>query len=164
MSFCISQLNLTGRAIFYLLLTTLGYITLIYCCTNDGQQHTQRVTQQYTMHTHTFKALRYSRKLKPRANQHKPLFSFFNQDSQLKNKFLFSKTAQEQWVNCVVQGQNNIFVSCQLGDSNFQPFGYQSNTLTTRLPCHLYTLTTRLPCRPRLENICSNVEINRWRY
>ena len=43
-------------------------------------------------------------------------------------------TAKEQWVNCLVQGQNDRFLPCQLRDSILQPFGYKSNALTTRLP------------------------------
>ena len=35
----------------------------------------------------------------------------------------------EQWVNCLVQVQNNICVRCQLRDSIQQPFSYWPNTL-----------------------------------
>uniref|UniRef100_A0AAZ3PY84 pyruvate kinase n=1 Tax=Oncorhynchus tshawytscha TaxID=74940 RepID=A0AAZ3PY84_ONCTS len=41
---------------------------------------------------------------------------------------------QEQWVNCLVRGQNDRFLPCQLRDSILQPSGYKSNALTTRLP------------------------------
>ena len=44
----------------------------------------------------------------------------------IKNKFSFTMAAWEQWVNCLVQEQNNRFLPCQLRDS--------SNALTTRLP------------------------------
>ena len=39
----------------------------------------------------------------------------------------------EQWVNCLVQGQDR-YLPCQLGDSIQQPFRYWPNALTSRLP------------------------------
>ena len=36
---------------------------------------------------------------------------------EVKNNFLFTMTASEQWVNCLVQGRNDRFLPCQLGDS-----------------------------------------------
>ena len=44
--------------------------------------------------------------------------------------------------NCLVQGQNNRFVPCQLGDSIQKPFGYWPYALTTRLPATLSVTRT----------------------
>uniref|UniRef100_A0A673W7J4 Stromal interaction molecule 2 n=1 Tax=Salmo trutta TaxID=8032 RepID=A0A673W7J4_SALTR len=59
-------------------------------------------------------------------------------------------TAEEQWVNCLAQGQNNRFVPCQLRDMNLQPFNYSSNALTTRLCCRPNTVllseSVKYPC------------------
>jgi hypothetical protein len=44
-----------------------------------------------------------------------------------------SSSPGEQWVNYLAQGQNDTFLPCQLGDSIQQPFGYWTNTLTTRV-------------------------------
>ena len=62
------------------------------------------------------------------------LFSptFIYQGKSVKNKFLFTMTAQEQWVTCFLQGKNDRFFSCQ--DTIQQPFKYWPNALTTRLP------------------------------
>jgi hypothetical protein len=59
--------------------------------------------------------------------QYKSLFfilPLFKRGKSVNNKFLFSMTAWEQWVNYPVQGQNDRFVPCQLGDLNLQPSGY----------------------------------------
>jgi hypothetical protein len=48
---------------------------------------------------------------------------------------------REQWINCLVQGQNDIFLPCQLGDSIKQPFGHWPNALMLENP----SLTRLLP-------------------
>jgi hypothetical protein len=52
----------------------------------------------------------------------------------VKKKILFSMTAEEQWVNCLDQEQNDRFLPCQLRDLIQLPLSYLPNTLTTRLP------------------------------
>jgi hypothetical protein len=42
--------------------------------------------------------------------------------------------AWDQYVNYLVQGQNDRYLPCHLGDLISQPFGYWPNALTTRLP------------------------------
>ena len=57
-----------------------------------------------------------------------------------------SSSPMEQWVNCLAQGQNDRFLSCQLGDLIQQLFGYWPNALTTRLPGQAAYVLYKLCC------------------